>query len=146
MNRLINAVRGSKPSDFKGLAQRLKQYLGSKPGEGYAGPGHVLQYQQIQAQLAKLIADFINSGCGDPPDSIGDWARKPLPDLTPKPSPPSSHPLTDWYWKHYPFTGPFWDRVREWQNDVERAIMRGPQPVPGWMGAPAPNPLPWWEW
>jgi RHS repeat-associated protein len=147
MNRQIEAIRGNKASDFKGLAQRMSQYLGSKPGEGYADPGHVEQYNNIQNHLIELIRDYINSGCGDPPDSILDWATKPLPKLTPSPGPgPSAHPLTDWYWKHYPFTGPFWDSVREWQNEVERGIMRGPQPLPGLGPVPAPNPWPWWEW
>lgn len=44
--------------------------------------------------------------------------------------------------KDYPFKRPAWDRVRDWQRDIER----GPQPLPGLGPAPVAGPAPWWVW
>jgi RHS repeat-associated protein len=149
MERRIYAERGSKQTDFKGLAQRFKQYLGSKAGEGYADSDHINEIYKAQGKLIELIKDYIDSGCGDPPHDVIDWAVKPLPVLAPKPKTnPNSNPLVDWYWKHYPFTGPFWDGVRDWQNDVERNFVRAFQqrPSSGWETPPPSYNVPWWEW
>jgi RHS repeat-associated protein len=142
MKWLIEAVRGNKKIEFKGLAQRFSQYLGSKPGVGYADSNHVDEYYKLQNQIKDLIKDYINSGCGDPPDSIKDWSTRQLPELTPKPnSNPNSNSLVDWYWKHYPFTGPFWDGVRDWQNDVERRSFVALNLFQVGWELPAPHPI-----
>jgi RHS repeat-associated protein len=42
----------------------------------------------------------------------------------------------------YPFSGPFWDRVREAQRDFERGPQPPPGPIPGPMPVPLPLPVP----
>jgi len=53
---------------------------------------------------------------------------------------PLLDPLADWLNDKlgYPFKGPAWDRVRDWQREFER----GPQPVSGWGTVPGPIPVP----
>ena len=77
MDKLVNAVRpGNNPSAFKGLAQRFKAHLRLPPSEI---PGHAVQIEQRQRQLRKLIEDYINSACGDPPGFATHYARLPIP-------------------------------------------------------------------
>jgi RHS repeat-associated protein len=69
-----NAMRSGGTSGFKGLAQRFTQILTGN----YANPGHADQYLQRQRNLQKKIQDYIDSGCGDPPALVTQWATQPL--------------------------------------------------------------------
>jgi hypothetical protein len=69
----INAERSS-PSSFKGLAQRFSQILKGR----YADPGHIQQFQNRQRNLKSKIDNYRNSGCGDPPAQVTQWANMPV--------------------------------------------------------------------
>ena len=87
MYNVINATRGGNSSAFKGLAQRIKQFLKSQPGTGYADPGHIEQYENLQRNLQKRMDDYRNTGCGEPPSDIKQWVTTPMPDPLPESSP-----------------------------------------------------------
>jgi RHS repeat-associated protein len=94
MYNVINAWRPSGSSDPKGLFQRMTQFLKSQPGTRYADPGHVERYENLQRNLNKKISDYRNSGCGEPPADITQWATTPLPN--PLPSSGSQFSVPDW--------------------------------------------------
>ncbi len=94
MYYFIDAVRSPGTSEFKGLAQRIKQFLVSRPGEAYADPGHVTQYEITQNGLNKRINAYRNSGCGEPPPDIIQWATTPLPN--PLPDSSSQFSVPNW--------------------------------------------------
>lgn len=94
MYNLINAIRPPGTSVFKGLGQRINQFLHSMPGTGYADPGHVQQFEGIQNGLNNRINNYRNSGCGDPPADIAQWAGTPLPN--PLPSSSSQFSVPGW--------------------------------------------------
>jgi len=77
MNNLVNATRASGSKGFKGLAQRFRQLANLPPAEI---PGHTEQIQGRQRQLQKVIQDYIDSGCGDPPAFATEFANKAIPD------------------------------------------------------------------
>ena len=89
----VNAVRGSNASasDPKGLAQRFRQLPTMSQS---ARPGHIEQFQNRQANLRKKIQDFIDSGCGDPPAILSDWATKQIPTFSPDPDSISPMPIS----------------------------------------------------
>jgi hypothetical protein len=86
--------------------------------------------------------------------SVHGWKRGPMscscheecnkqPEKQPQEKPfriPIIDPIADWLNEklHYPFKGPAWDKVRDWQWEFER----GPRPVPGWGPLPGPLPVP----
>lgn len=91
MDHLVNSVRpGDDPQAYKGLAQRFKQqpYL---PPDQYQG--HAEQIEGKQQQLRDVIKDYIDSGCGDPPDFATEYANKPIP-APHRPPPPSNPKMT----------------------------------------------------
>ena len=45
-----------------------------------ARPGHIDQFLNRQGQLQRMINNYRNSGCGEPPSDVMDWATRPAPD------------------------------------------------------------------
>lgn len=76
MDQLVNSVRGDRASDYKGLAQRFRQ-LPNLPQDQVGN--HIIEIQNRQRQLQKVIQDYIDSGCGDPPGYAKEYANKPIP-------------------------------------------------------------------
>jgi hypothetical protein len=56
----------------KGLKQRFRDYKGDDTVHG-------LEIQKQQRCLQAFIEEFIDRGCGDPPNGAYEWATKPLP-------------------------------------------------------------------
>jgi RHS repeat-associated protein len=76
LNEMLNdiqAVRGAS-GGFKGLAQRFGQILSGS----YADPGHIVQFQQRQSNLQTKIDNYRDSGCGEPPPLVTQWANMPV--------------------------------------------------------------------
>jgi RHS repeat-associated protein len=74
---LIQAVRGDRRSEFKGLAQRYRQL------RGYTGETlkrHVDEFKNRQKNLQRKMKDYTDSGCGDPPALVIEWANKEVPE------------------------------------------------------------------
>ena len=77
MENDVNAVRGSRASDPKGLAQRFNQ-LPKMPQSQL--PNHIGEFERRQKNLQTKIQNYIDEGCGDPPAYITDWANRKVPD------------------------------------------------------------------
>jgi hypothetical protein len=73
----IQAVRGDRASGFKGLAQRFRQLGRQLPDK--VRQGYIEQFKNRQKSLQEKIEDYINSGCGDPPPLVTEWANKEVP-------------------------------------------------------------------
>jgi RHS repeat-associated protein len=93
--------------------------------------------------LNRCVGYYIKKKCGDC-DKDKQPDTNPNPQTVPPTVIPLIDPLANWLNDKlgYPFAGPAWDGVR-----------RGPQPIPGWMGAPGsapgpigPPPVPIWQW
>jgi RHS repeat-associated protein len=140
---------------LEGKISKYDPVIDGQGGSPYRGRGGHLgntrpeeHYWKILDLQAKIWLDvaLYQRECKDGPkcpQKVYEMGNKKIPEPV---KPPATHPLTDLYWKYYPFTGPFWDSVREWQNEMERAIMRGPQPMPGPAPVPGSGSIPWWEW
>jgi RHS repeat-associated protein len=89
MDNLVNSERtNANPSGFKGLAQRFRQMT-----RGYDDIGHLQQIANRQSQLQKLIDEYKDSGCGDPPSNVEDYANRPIASPWPRGSAPNFSPL-----------------------------------------------------
>jgi hypothetical protein len=75
----INAVRGSKASGKKGLAQRFHQIASGS----YANPNHIGEFLNRQSNLRSKIDTYRSLGCGEPPPEVTEWADKPLASVLP---------------------------------------------------------------
>ncbi|MGH9582930.1 MAG: RHS repeat-associated core domain-containing protein, partial [Bryobacteraceae bacterium] len=82
MMNLIYAVRPSGTSAYKGLAQLFNQIGRMSMG---ARAGHNIQFLNRQRQLQRMINNYRNSGCGEPPSDVMDWATRPAPGGTVRP-------------------------------------------------------------
>jgi len=81
----IEAVR-IRPTEFKGLAQRFRQLGNRLPPD--VRRGYVEQIQNQQRNLQQKIEKYIESGCGDPPPLIYEWAFKEIPAAPKSPEAP----------------------------------------------------------
>jgi RHS repeat-associated protein len=76
MQNDVDAIRGSKASDPKGLAQRFRQ-LPNMPQSQL--PNHIGEFERRRKNLQKKIQNYIDEGCGDPPAYIKGWADQKVP-------------------------------------------------------------------
>jgi hypothetical protein len=76
MNDLVNARRDSGEHTDKGLKQRFQQML---KGTNFRDRGHLMQFEQRQQQLNKLINTWNDKDCGDPPEDYLNWVNVRLP-------------------------------------------------------------------
>jgi hypothetical protein len=79
IQKLIDAQRVN-PTNPKGLAQRYRQ-LGRASLPADVREGYKEQFRNQQRQLRNKIDEYINSGCGDPPSGVLEWANKEVPTL-----------------------------------------------------------------
>jgi hypothetical protein len=97
INKIINAVRGSGTSAYKGLAQRFAQLRGLPASEL---SGHIEQIQNMQRQLQKQLQQWKDDDCGPPPPGAEEWATKPIPTTVTirLPAPPNSNTVNAVGW------------------------------------------------
>lgn len=76
-DRLVNSVRGSISSGFKGLAQRIQQMRSISKNDP-AWNGHLEQIEQRRQQLQKEVEKWEQNDCGDPPPGVLGVLRAPI--------------------------------------------------------------------